>query len=158
MSPVLVVAYGNTLRSDDGVAWRAAELLRPRLSPSTADFVCTHQLVPEIAEDISRAEHVVFIDATVIGTPGEIDCTSIDTNAIWDPSSHRLTPDQLVALCKYAYGAAPGATVVSIAGESFDHGEGLSASVESALPKLIDTVVEVIQKQRASTKSQSASG
>ncbi|HWA95330.1 MAG TPA: hydrogenase maturation protease [Terracidiphilus sp.] len=151
MPQFLIVAYGNTLRSDDGVAWRAAELLRAVLSPSVAGILCVHQLVPEIAENISHVEHAIFIDASVNGAPGEIASTAINSNRDWTPASHRLSPDQILALCKYAYGSAPSATIVSVAGECFEHGEKLSASVEVALPKLVDTVIEVIQRYGTSS-------
>jgi hypothetical protein len=63
---VLVIACGNPLRSDDGVAWLAAEQLRQTLQPP-AKVICVHQLTPELAEEASRAEIVFFIDATRIG-------------------------------------------------------------------------------------------
>ena len=69
---VLVVGYGNPLRSDDGVGWRAAQLLAtdPRLAG--ARVLARHQLVPELALDVSRAPLVVLVDAAADGDPGSV--------------------------------------------------------------------------------------
>ena len=39
MARVLIVAYGNPLRSDDGVAWRAADLLAEKFSIPEVEMV-----------------------------------------------------------------------------------------------------------------------
>ena len=68
----LVVGYGNSLRSDDGVGWHAAGLLAtdPRLAG--ARVLARHQLVPELAVDVSRASLVVLVDAAADGDPGSL--------------------------------------------------------------------------------------
>ncbi|MDE3202381.1 MAG: hydrogenase maturation protease [Acidobacteriota bacterium] len=146
MQPVLIIAYGNALRSDDGVAWHAAELLRQRFSSADVDILTVHQLVPELAERASHAGHVIFIDAAAHGSPGEIFCAKIDQNSTWAPASHRVTPDQIIALCRHAYGVAPKATVVSIAGGCFNHGEKLSKDIQAELPKFVGTVASLVQQ------------
>ena len=52
---VLVIGYGNALRTDDGFGWHAAGRLAadPRLDG--AEILQLHQLTPELALDISRA-------------------------------------------------------------------------------------------------------
>jgi hydrogenase maturation protease len=137
MTPhVLIIAYGNPLRSDDGVAWHAAEALRERCA--SAKIVSTHQLTPELAEMAANAEGVVFIDAAQNGDPGQIVCAWVHAEENRDQSSHRLTPAQLIALCEELYGVTPRAMMISIAGASFDHGDTLSEALRSALPELID--------------------
>ncbi len=69
---VLVIGYGNALRSDDGVGWHAAALLAddPRLAG--AEVLALHQLSPELALDMSRASLVILVDAGVDDPPGTI--------------------------------------------------------------------------------------
>ena len=69
---VLVVGYGNSLRGDDGIGWHAAGLLvtDPRLAG--ARVLAQHQLVPELAADISQASLVVLVDAAAEGHPGSL--------------------------------------------------------------------------------------
>jgi hydrogenase maturation protease len=142
MTSVLILAYGNPQRGDDGVAWHAAELLRDRCP--TARIECAHQLAPEFAEMAAQADVVLFIDAAQDGEPGHIVCTEVNPAADCGQSSHWLTPAQVMALCRQLYGATPRAMSVSIAGASFDHGATLSDAISSALPELIDLVEDFI--------------
>ena len=72
MAGVLVIGVGNPLRGDDGLGWHAAEHLRERLVELHATVTSCHQLIPELAEPVSRAERVIFIDARVGPTPGTV--------------------------------------------------------------------------------------
>ena len=51
----LVVGYGNPLRCDDAIGWRAALALAddPRLAG--VDVLARHQLTPELAVDVAAA-------------------------------------------------------------------------------------------------------
>jgi len=138
---LLVVAYGNPLRSDDGAAWRAAEILQQQL-PSSTKLICVHQLMPELAEDMSHAQVVVFIDAEDTGNPGQVRCEGISPKREEFSFSHHLTPSALLGLSEKLYGSAPRAMLVAISGENFDHGEILSEYVARALPQVPAEVVK----------------
>src|SRR5271165_5565487 len=102
MPRVLILAYGNPLRSDDGLAWRAAEILRARITPSEVEILSLHQLAPELAENLSRTQAVIFVDSAqpVVGeTAGEIQVRELASGS-GDPthSSHSLSPQTLIAL------------------------------------------------------------
>jgi hydrogenase maturation protease len=140
----LIIAYGNPLRSDDGIGWHVAELLEREVMPSEATIVCVHQLTPELAEAASRANKVVFVDAAAKGAPGQIVGTEIHPVTDMAGFSHRLSPEQVVALCLLLYGKCPRAVTVSISGECFDHGETLSHTLTGALPSLVETVRKLI--------------
>ena len=72
----LIVAYGNPLRGDDGVGWQAAILLSRELKDQV-QVLTRHQLTPELAETLSEASRVIFIDAAAQGPAGQIQCCSI---------------------------------------------------------------------------------
>ena len=74
MPRVLIIAYGNPLRSDDGVGWIVAEELRRRLASPEVEVLQLQQLLPEVAESVSRAETVIFVDASCDGEPGGMRC------------------------------------------------------------------------------------
>ena len=146
---VLIIAYGNPLRSDDSVAWRAADRLR--LSLPDAEIQCLHQLGPELAEAITHFERVIFLDAAFLTEgmkPGEIHIQPIlsDTNAI-DASrfSHVLTPRTVVTLASTLYLADVNANLVTITGENFGHGDCLSNAVSAAVPSLVAKVIEIVR-------------
>ena len=60
----LIIGYGNTLRGDDGVGPRVAETVAALNLPGVRALVCP-MLMPEIADPISRAHTVIFVDAAV---------------------------------------------------------------------------------------------
>jgi hydrogenase maturation protease len=69
----LVIGYGNTLRRDDGVGVRVAELLAVDPRMEGADILAVHQLTPELAIDVGEATLVVFVDADPSVEPGAVE-------------------------------------------------------------------------------------
>jgi len=142
---VVVVGYGNTLRTDDGLGWYAADRLAgdPRLPGATV--LQRHQLMPELALDISAAALVVLVDASHALSAGTVTVTPVeragDATTTW---SHHLSPPSLVALAQELYGRAAPVFLVSCGVESFEMGDRLSPAVEAALPRVVDAVVELI--------------
>lgn len=141
MAQVLVIGYGNPLRGDDGVGWHAAQQCAAALPPSLVNVMACHQLTPELAEPVSQAGLVIFLDADVQGPPGQLSCRSIAAQ----PSeagvfSHHLTPQALLACAQALYGGSPAAMVLSISGAFFGYSECLSPVVSAALPELMQYV------------------
>jgi len=144
MARVLILACGNPLRCDDGVAWHAAETLRKILPSSQAEILTFHQFGPELAEVASHADAVIFLDAAAKGTPGHVVCEPVDAEGSDSHFSHHLAPASVIALTRQLYGASPQAFVVSVCGECFDHGEELSPVVVAALPELVGVVEKLV--------------
>lgn len=143
---VLILAYGNLLRSDDGVAWHVADLLRKKLSSDEAKIVCVHQLMPELAEAMSRASGTIFIDARADGKPGEIFQARVFQRAECIYDTHVFTPAHLMALSNALYGNGSDVYEVSVSGESFTHGEELSDRLKSALPQMVGIVNGIVRQ------------
>jgi hydrogenase maturation protease len=145
---ILVVGYGNPLRGDDGVGWHAAELLAsdPRLAG--ARVLAHHQLVPELAADISRASLVVLVDAAADGDAGSVSVRRIQPCRT-DPAtwSHHLAPESLAGLAIDLYGAVPPIVLVSVAAGSFAEGDRLSGALKRALPEVVEVVAGIINGQ-----------
>ena len=167
---VLVIGYGNTLRSDDGVGWHVAALLAgdPRLAG--VEVLAVHQLTPELALDMSRASLVILVDASTNGAPGAIVLRRLkpageaavdggptrgvgqDLPAGRGPgaTSHHVGPGELLAMARELYGAAPEAVAVSVGVASMEVGESLSSDVATALPAVADAVVGLVGAHRQS--------
>jgi hydrogenase maturation protease len=147
---VLVVGYGNALRTDDGLGWHAADRLAgdPRVA-EVAVLQC-QQLMPELALDVSAAAFVVLVDASHGPAPGTFTVTQVepagDAATTW---SHHLSPPSLVALAHELYGRAPEVFLVSCGVESLEMGDRLSPAVEAALPRVVDAVVELVASRTA---------
>ena len=145
---VLIVGYGNPLRSDDGFGWHAARLLAadPRLAG--ARVLTLHQLTPELATDIASASLVVLVDASVVdGAPGSVAVRSIqprqDSPLSW---SHHLDPAALAGLAHALYDHVPPIVLISVAGAAFADGDWLSPALQRALPEVVDRVARVVKE------------
>lgn len=119
----LVIGYGNSLRGDDGAGPFVARQLG-------AGAIACHQLTPELAEPISQARQVIFVDAHAGAPAGQIVIQPVRPR----PSAaiHRFDPETLLAWSQQLYGRAPEAILIGIGGESFDLGEGLSPGARRA--------------------------
>jgi len=146
MARILIVGYGNPMRSDDGLGWQvAAELFRTNTRPEVEVLPC-HQLTPELAPAVSRVETVIFIDSAQGGQPGEMCCQEVrsETGAI--SFTHHLTPAALLSLSSELFGACPRAYLLSIHGETYVPGDALSAPVARRLGELKTKLQQLIQE------------
>lgn len=142
---ILVVAYGNPLRGDDGLAWQAAEELSGLDFPEHVEIVTRHQLTPELAQTVSEASYVLFLDAARPGVPGEIVSTQIRPQKQSSIFTHEFSPAGILATATELYRHCPDALALSLVGECFDHGESLSLKVKDNLQKLVALAAERIR-------------
>jgi hydrogenase maturation protease len=146
---VLVIGYGNSLCSDDGVGWAVARCLAgdPRLSG--VDVRAEHQLTPELAIDASRVPLVILIDAAVDVDPGEVRVRTLDADlrsaSAW---THHIGPEGLIALTRELWGRAPRVVVVSIGAASLELGDALTPVVDAAVPRAVDAVAALVAANR----------
>lgn len=132
----LIIGVGNPLRGDDGLGWDVAGELSHELQRDDVQVVATYQLTPELSELASRAHRVLFIDAARSGEPGTLKCQPVFPSEQPGQHSHALSPAALLSLAETLYGRCPAAYLLTIAGDSFDTGESISAAVSAALPAL----------------------
>lgn len=144
MARVLIIGYGNPLRSDDGVGWYAAvQLFRTSASPEVEVLPC-HQLTPDLAEVINRAETVLFLDSAHEGAPGDFRCAEIQPVEGSPSFTHHLSPQTVLGIARELYGASPRSWLLTICGRNFGPGEILSAEVTRRLPELKTRVRELV--------------
>jgi len=144
---VLVIGYGNLLRGDDGIGQILANGLGERIQHPSVKFVACHQLTPELAEPISRAATVIFIDAYEGDEAGFV--TSYEVTPTNESSAfmHHATPATLLAAARSLYGQSPRSMMVCVEGESFQFGDALSQAMALKLPGLLNTLEQVIDLQ-----------
>ncbi len=135
----LIIGYGSPLRSDDRLGQHLAEMLG-----NGRNIITSTQLTPELAEPVSRAERVVFLDARWGETPGEIVHEYVEPIRTTDALTHNVTPASLLAAAQELYGAAPQALLISVVGASFDYGVTFSPQIDALLPEIIKTIDEII--------------
>ena len=144
---VLVIGYGNALRTDDGVGPAVAERLAddPRLRG--VDVRAAHQLTPELAFDASGSSLLVLVDAAADLPAGEVTVRRLDAGAVaGDVMTHHLDPAGLVGLARELWGTAPPVVLVSVGVSSLELGDTLTPDVEKAIPRAADAVAAIIEE------------
>jgi hydrogenase maturation protease len=149
---VLLLALGNGSRGDDGVGVALGRALAARLPHEKVHLEEAVQLLPEHAEQAATADAVVFLDATVVGAPGEVQAHPVAPRAAREALLHALTPEELLGLAKLAWGRAPEGLLVSIAGKDFSFVERLSEEVHAALGRAVEQALAWIGPRLATAR------
>ena len=134
----LILACGNTLRSDDGVAPRLADWAQERFHDQPqVRVISRQQWTPDLAEDVAAADSVLFVDASIKSPPGRVRLTPVSSRVDGAaPDSHHLSANQLLGLARSLYGCIKShAMLLTVGIGSTELGEALSAPVEAALPR-----------------------
>lgn len=140
MPRVLIFAYGNPLRGDDGVGWIVGAELQRTLTSNEIEILQLQQLLPELAEKFVGADAIIFVDAICDGVPGAIQQKPLTATPGEVRFSHHLSPPDLLALGRQLYGATPKAFAVTLTGENFEHREELSELAAARIPQLASAV------------------
>jgi hydrogenase maturation protease len=134
----LVIGYGNTLRSDDGVGAKVAAAVAELALPGVVALV-RHQLTPELAETISEARAVIFVDAAVDAST-EVQVRQLEPAKGSQLMAHAADPRSLLAFARQLFGRCPLAWWLTIPVENLEFGEELSPlarrGYETALEKI----------------------
>jgi hydrogenase maturation protease len=139
-SRILVIAYGNPLRGDDGAAWRVADGLQ-----SNIDVRCGQQLLPEWAADIADSDLVIFVDASVRAEHVELEHLS-PCAARGSASGHILPPEELLRLAETAFGSRSNAYLVHLPARDFGFGEELSPSAAACIDDAVRLIEKLVQR------------
>lgn len=146
MSRALVLACGNSLRGDDGVALRIVSQLENSICDSAIKFHSQQQWTPELAEPISQAEIVVFVDAALGTSPGAVTCRQLHPSPTTPRDSiHHSSPEFLLLLAEQLYRKQPvRAYLVTVAGAAFELDENLSDPVRRAIPEAGELIKDLL--------------
>ena len=144
---VLVIGYGNTLRSDDGVgAAVVSQLAKVLRQVETCECMVVHQLTPELAEPISRAQRVVFVDASSIFPAGRISIQPAYARVVSTVGlGHHMTPEHVLGLSQELYGNTPQAWTIGIGVDSMEVGETLSVRVAYAAGRVAEHLAHCVE-------------
>jgi hydrogenase maturation protease len=145
----LILACGNTLRSDDGVGpWLAAWAQERFHDEPGVKVVSRHQWTPELAQDVASAESVLFIDCSAGSAPGAVRLvpveTATETQAL---ATHHLSAAQLLALGRKLYDSLPAnALQLTVGAGSTELGEEFSRPVLDALASACAKIEETVTR------------
>ncbi|PPT05411.1 NADH-reducing hydrogenase maturation factor [Geitlerinema sp. FC II] len=146
---MLVIGYGNSLRGDDGIGRAIAEQVASWNLPHVRSL-SLHQLTPELAEELSRVDRAVFIDACIDGDSVRIEPISADKNS--QVLGHSLTPRSLLGMAQWLYDRAPEAWLISVPGETFEFSDRLSPTAEGYVTEVLALVRDLFTKNPDSSQ------
>ncbi len=139
----LIIGYGNSLRTDDGIGWHVAGALLNDSRFAHCRVLQVFQLAPELSCDMAEASRVVLIDAKEDHESPEGTVTTRDvyptaqTDGI---SSHHVTPEAMVSLTHDLCGHVPPVVAVEVATRHFDEGDVLTEPIRNAMRAITEAV------------------
>jgi hydrogenase maturation protease len=146
---LLFIAYGNTLRRDDGAGLALAEKVRPLLCEQgwQVELIAIQQLTPELALEIAdpALQAVCFFDTAAESHSLTIQMQRVEGQQCSPVLGHHLIPSALLLYARRLYGVCPPAWLVTVPGYDFDLGEGFSAQTADHLADVADVAQQVVR-------------
>ncbi len=138
----LIIGYGNTLRSDDGVGVRVAEWVAQQAWANVC-ALSVQQLTPELAEEIAHAKQVIFVDA-IASADTNITINKLTAEPVPISIGHREDPRSILWLTKQLYGQAPPACWILIPGQNFELGEEISPIAQQGFKETLTLITTIL--------------
>jgi hydrogenase maturation protease len=160
VKPVLIFGYGNLSRGDDALGPLLLEYVESHCALDSIEILSDFQLQIEHALDLENRALVLFVDASVA-------CVSAFDFAILEPArdksytTHAMSPSAVLDVYQgIKKQTPPPCFLLSIKGEKFELGEGLSANAVQHLTQacqfvgqLLDNLDKAIWRQHAKGRS-----
>jgi hydrogenase maturation protease len=149
----LILACGNTLRGDDGVGpWLASWAEERFRDEPGVRVISRQQWTLELAEEIARAESVLFVDCSVAVAPGSVSVVEVQPATVTESfNTHQQGASELLALAQDLYSSLPrSAFLLTVGAGSLELGETFSAAVQDAIPLACAKVEETMVRLLAS--------
>lgn len=143
MKTVMVIGYGNELRSDDGVGKKIANTI-DSWNLSNVKSRAVHQLTPELADELANVNLSIFVDATI--NENMVVAPLLLTNDHHHSIGHFADPRSLLALTEFLYGKSPIAWLVTVPGENFELGDRISPTAEKGIAIALSKIMEILDQ------------
>ncbi len=150
----LVIGCGNLFRRDDGLGIRAIEWLRGESLPVAVELFDAGTSGLEVIFQARDCRELIIIDACRSGSePGSVfripgsEVALRHTPAL---TLHDFRWDHALYAGSRLFGEEfpQSVTVFLVEGSDFGFGDGLSAEVTRALPKMVEQVLELLRESR----------
>ncbi|MBK8814741.1 MAG: hydrogenase maturation protease [Methylococcaceae bacterium] len=149
--PVLIFGYGNLSRGDDALGPLLLEYVENNIDLKDIELQTDFQLQIEHALDLENRQLVLFIDASVSCENAYefYELTPARDNSY---TTHAMSPSAVLAVYQdIKKQTPPPCFLLSIKGESFELGEGLSTNAKNHLGqayRFIDQLLQVLEIAR----------
>jgi hydrogenase maturation protease len=145
---ILLYAYGNPGRRDDGLGNRFIEQMERWIIEQGIDYIETDsnfQLNIEDAYNISGRDLVIFIDASVEDIRDFHFSEVEPSGGRSEFTMHSASPAFILALCKKIYNTHPRTYLLQIRGYEWEFSEGISPAASDNLEKAFGFLCEKLQ-------------
>jgi hydrogenase maturation protease len=144
---ILVLAWGNPGRRDDGLGPALARLVADRAPPGV-QVESDYQLQIEHAYAVASHDVVVFVDAAIRG-PEPFHLAPLEPARDVAFTTHALSPAAVLSLARDCFGATPRAFLFAVRGHDFSgFGEGLGAPAARNLAAAADFLDAWLRERR----------
>ena len=150
-----VVGYGNTQRRDDGIGPYIVNQLQPIFKDrKSVHLLVRHQLEPDIIDMLKRADILLFVDASVDVLAGGSHWVEVQPQLNAMPFLiHQVAPAFILGLLQGLYNRVPKTWLVSIEGNDFGFGNGLSPDAQKRAMQVIGEITSFILTEAAKKDS-----
>ncbi len=140
-----IVGFGNRWRRDDGVGPWVVEGLKGVLPPmDRLRLLIRPQLDVDLLDEAGWCDLLILVDACVTRLDKGIGWSRIEPDKARAPLViHSLEPEFLLGMAAMLHRQIPAAWQVSIQGEDFRHGEGLSGPVRLRARHVMADLVKI---------------
>jgi hydrogenase maturation protease len=145
---ILVIGYGNTLRTDDGVGRRVAMAVSSWQRPDV-ESIAVHQLTPELAEPLATAELAIFVDARLTDGGEAVEVRPLEPSGGRGGLGHASDPRALLAVARAIYGRSPRGWLVTVPAADLSLGEGLSPAAGRGAEEALGQIAALIEGESA---------
>jgi hydrogenase maturation protease len=152
VTPTLIYAVGNPLRSDDGVGPAVVELLRQRIVDPSVELIDGGNAGLEAALEFRNRHRIILIDAADVGAPAGtvrklvLNARELESRPVHPNSLHTAGLLESLALAAALGGLPRQITLFCVQPGSLDYREGLSEEVRAAIPGLLESVLTAIHE------------
>lgn len=141
----LVVGYGNSLRSDDGIGIKVAQIVEGWRLPEVRSLA-RHQLTPELAAELAQVDLAIFVDARQSMDKNAVEVRSLKPSNSIKLKSHFSNPETLLSLTQALFGNCPQAWWVVVPGTNFGLGECLSPLAKQGIEQSLKQIRGLLEK------------
>ena len=154
----LIIGYGNAYCHDDGVGLYVINQLRNRLGirelqPDEDGLdhleqglatIMVHQLIPEIVPVLADYPTVVFVDAHMGVIPDDVRVVQVKEERSFHAVTHHMSPGMILSMVSDMKGKAPSGYLVSVRGENFDFGLGITEACRRRADLAVEKILDIL--------------
>ncbi len=152
--PVLIIAWGNIGRRDDGVALRLAERLQVRLADAPEVRIQQHhQLGPELICDLDGCRQAIFVDAHVRPDGPDVIVERVEESSPTALNTHHCAPPVLLSFARAAGYRVPESWLVCVRAYDMEFGDELSAGTARGMLQAEQEIIRLVDQARSVTEA-----